>query len=249
MSKKLLTKESIWHKILMYGLEVIGLHYSSYRAYVVDNNDHGRMNRLKLRIPHLNDITDDDTWAWPKNVWGGADYGSQVLPQKGDLVWVEFENGNPDYPIWSHAGYAQNELPKEFKNNRCYGFKTPSGTLVMINDNKGEEEILVKHKSSSDWYKLIKDEFELESKIIKLGKKGEEAALMGDTTKDKLDKILSLLETNQDILANHIHPTPSGPSNKPVQSEQINQVKTGLNNIKKSLPDILSDKVRIDKKQ
>lgn len=246
--KKFGTRETIWHKILMYGLECIGLHYSSYRAFVIDNEDPGKMNRLKLRIPHLNDVVDDDTWAWPKNVWGGKDYGSQMLPQKGDMVWVEFENGDPDYPIWSHAGYAEEELPKEFINNRCYGFKTPSGSLILINDNKDKEEILVKHKSSLDWYKLTKDEFELESKLIKLGKDGQEPALMGNTTKDKLDKILQILIDNQDILSNHIHSTPSGPSTKPVQHVEILKVKTGLNDIKNTLPEILSEKVKLDKK-
>jgi len=247
MGKNINTRESIWWQIITYGLEFIGLHYSSYRGFVINNEDPGKMNRLQLRIPHLNELSDDDTWAWPKNVWGGKDYGVQMLPQKGDMVWVEFENGNPDYPIWSHAGYGEEELPTEFKTKNHYGFKTPNGNIILINDNKGEEEILVKHKSSLDWYKLIKDEFELESKLIKLGKNGEEQALMGNTTKDKLDAILEKLDNNQQILIQHTHTTPVGPSGPPIQASDLTQVKTDLQTIKGELPEILSNKVKIDK--
>ena len=40
MGRKIKTRESIWYNIINYGFEMIGRHYSSYRAFVV-NNEYG----------------------------------------------------------------------------------------------------------------------------------------------------------------------------------------------------------------
>ena len=247
MGRDIRTRESIWYNILMYGLEVIGRHYSSYRAFVIENDDPLKLNRLQLLIPHINEATHDTTWAFPKSAWGGKNYGSQLLPQKGDMVWVEFEYGDPDYPIWSHAAYAVDELPKEFESVNHYGFKTPQGTTIIINDNDDKEEILVKHASSTDWFKIIKDELELESKVIKLGMNGDEHAVLGDTLKGKLEEILDKLDSNQQALITHTHTTNVGPSGPPINASEFTSVKSGLKSIKSKLQEFLSKKVKIDK--
>lgn len=240
-------KHNIWDSLLQYGFEFIGLHYGSYRAFVVDNEDPDNMNRLQLRIPHLNELADDSTWAWPKGLHGANGNGMQVLPQRGDMVWVEFEYGNPDYPIWSFAGYGENEKPKEFKTVNHSGYKTKNGTIIIINDNKGEEEILVKLNSNTDYIKINKDILELESKLIKLGKEGEEQAVMGNTLNDKLDKILDEIDKLHTTLLNHTHTSNVGPTGTPINFAQIQATKQELINIKSSIPEILSNKVKIDK--
>ena len=244
MGRNIKTKESIWHNVIKYGFELLGRHYSSYRAFVVDNNDPLGMNRLKLLIPHLNESTPDDSWAFPKNVFGGKNYGTQLLPQKGDMVWVEFEYGDADYPIWSHAGYAENELPKEFETINHYGFKTPQGTLILINDNDGKEEVLVKHASNSDWFKINENEIETESKTIKLGKNGDEKGVLGDTLKKRLDEVTDKVNELITILATHTHAGPTGP---PIKAQQITTIKTNIQSIKDKYSEILSNKVKIDK--
>jgi hypothetical protein len=240
-------KNSPWFNILNYGLETIGIHYSSYRAFVHDNNDPENLGRLQLLVPHLNESSPDQTWAFPKNQWGGKDYGVQMLPQKGDMVFVEYEYGNPDYPVWSHAGYGENEKPAEFSSPYHYGFKTPNGTLIVIDDTDDAEEIMIKLVGGNDWIKITKDQLETESKLIKLGKNGDEPGVLGDTLKGKLDDILEKLDNTHQILISHTHPTNSGPSGPPVQAAQFSQVKTGLSEIKSSLTEILSKKVKIDK--
>lgn len=240
-------KENIWYNIMQYGLEFIGKHYSSYRAFVIENNDPLKLNRLQLLIPHINEFKPDGTWAFPKGTWGGKDYGTQMLPQKGDMVWVEFEYGNADYPIWSHASYGEEEIPEEFSTVNHYGFKTPLGSIVLINDNEGEEEILVKLNSNKDWIKWNTDILELESKLIKLGEKGEEQAVMGNTLKKKLEQILEEIDKLNELLINHNHTSSSGPTGTPINANFIEEVKEELLEIKGTLPEILSDKVKIDK--
>lgn len=244
MGRKIKTRESIWYNIINYGFEMIGRHYSSYRAFVVNNEDPLGMNRLQLLIPHLNESAPDDTWAFPKNVFGGKNYGTQLLPQKGDMVWVEFEYGDPDYPIWSHAGYGEEELPKEFQSVNHYGFKTPQGTLILINDNDDNEEVLIKHATTNEWLKIIKDEFELESKVIKLGKNGDEAGVLGDTLKGKLDDLTDKVNDLIQIMSSHTHAGPTGP---PIKATQILNIKTNITSIKDTYKEFLSKKIKIDK--
>lgn len=126
-------KEMFYH-----GLERFGRYYSNYRAFVMDNDDPDNMQRLKLKIPEVGGDSVYEYWAYPEGVFSGPGYGSQVLPQKGELVWVSFESGHPEVPIWKHGYPAKDDVPndKELQDKNCYWFKTPQGHLVKINDTK-----------------------------------------------------------------------------------------------------------------
>jgi len=39
--------------------------------------------------------------------------GLFFLPPKGANVWVEFEGGDPDYPIWSGCFWSDGEVPAQ----------------------------------------------------------------------------------------------------------------------------------------
>lgn len=238
-------KDTIWWKVIQYGLEYLGLHYGVYRAFVVENEDPEKLDRLQLRIPHLNAYSDDQTWAFPKGVWGGKNYGMNLLPLKGDMVFVEFMKGDPDYPIWSHAGYARDEKPAEFLNSN-YGFKTPRGTLILINDKKGEEEVYIKHKSNNEWTRIKAGEYEMEAALIKLGKDGDEQAVLGNTLKDKLNQLDSKLDDLLQALMNHTHTSNSGPTGVPINIIDFTQIKSEIAQLDMTLEDILSNKVKLD---
>lgn len=64
-----------------------------YRALVFDSQDPEKKQRLKVRIPEVNPGT--EVWAIPC-----VDAGSKVLPSVGATVWVMFEQGDPNYPVW-----------------------------------------------------------------------------------------------------------------------------------------------------
>jgi hypothetical protein len=121
-----------------HGLENTGLFYSTYRGVVADVDDPEHLQRLRLIIPQVSGNQSYDYWAFPKGVFYGECYGSQVLPQKGDMVWVEFEGGKPEIPIWSHGHPARKEMPDdpELKDPNCFWFYTPGGNKVKINDTK-----------------------------------------------------------------------------------------------------------------
>jgi len=78
------------------GIERTAL-YGKYRGVVVDNLDPQGQGRLKVRVPEL--FGDEaSAWALPC-VPCGAD--EIAVPEIGAGVWIEFESGDPDRPIWS----------------------------------------------------------------------------------------------------------------------------------------------------
>lgn len=100
--------------------KVEGRFYGKYRAQVVDNDDPEKRGRLKLSIPSVlgNDVVSG--WALPCAPYGGAaDQGFFFIPEIDSSVWVEFEAGLLDYPIWVGTFWAKpggnSEVPKPNK--------------------------------------------------------------------------------------------------------------------------------------
>jgi uncharacterized protein involved in type VI secretion and phage assembly len=85
--------------------------YGKYRGIVSDNQDPLMLGRVRARIP---DVTGDDEcgWATPCAPFGGSQTGFFAIPASGAGVWIEFEHGDPDYPIWSGCWWGtQADLP------------------------------------------------------------------------------------------------------------------------------------------
>jgi len=73
--------------------------YGKYRATVLDNEDPMVQGRLLLQVSDvLGDIP--ASWALPCLPAAGTQMGVFVLPAVGSMVWAEFEQGDPGYPIW-----------------------------------------------------------------------------------------------------------------------------------------------------
>jgi hypothetical protein len=142
----------IWSTIFDKGLESFGRFYSSYRGFVLSVDDKKNKNRILLSVPHVLGQNSKGVWAYPKNQLSTILDDdpetcsiTQFMPQVGDMVWVEFEAGDPRYAIWSHAYNLKNK-PKEFKDLKVFGMKTPAGHVVSIDDTQGI--ITVTHKET-----------------------------------------------------------------------------------------------------
>ena len=73
-----------------------------YRATVINNSDPKKIGRLQVMVPDVSNVA-LSSWAMPCVPLGGAQMGTYMIPTPGAGVWVEFEQGDPDYPIW--VGY------------------------------------------------------------------------------------------------------------------------------------------------
>jgi uncharacterized protein involved in type VI secretion and phage assembly len=73
-----------------------------YRATVLNNVDPETRGRLMLTIPDVLGLV-PSTWAEPCTPLAGPTgppMGVYMVPPIGAGVWVEFEQGDPNYPIW-----------------------------------------------------------------------------------------------------------------------------------------------------
>lgn len=74
-------------------------YFGKYRGTVVNNVDPMRMGRIMVQVPDVHGIV-PSTWAMPCVPASGIQNGMLWLPSIGAGVWVEFEQGDSDYPIW-----------------------------------------------------------------------------------------------------------------------------------------------------
>jgi uncharacterized protein involved in type VI secretion and phage assembly len=70
-----------------------------YRGIVASNIDPLGLGRLLVQVP---DVLADDPcfWAMPALPGASIQAGLFTLPPINAKVWVEFEQGNPDYAVW-----------------------------------------------------------------------------------------------------------------------------------------------------
>jgi Type VI secretion system/phage-baseplate injector OB domain len=75
-------------------------YYGKYRGVVVNNIDPMQLGRIMVSVPDVSGLV-PTTWAMPCAPITGKQMGVFIVPQVGSGVWVEFEQGDPDDPIWT----------------------------------------------------------------------------------------------------------------------------------------------------
>lgn len=86
-------------------------YYGKYRGTVLQNIDPMQMGRIQVIVPDVSAVL-PSSWAMPCVPIAGKQMGSYFVPQIGSGVWVEFEQGDPDYPIWTGCFWGSaSELP------------------------------------------------------------------------------------------------------------------------------------------
>lgn len=73
--------------------------YGKYRGTVVNNIDPMQLGRIMAIVPDVSGLP-PTSWAMPCMPITGKQSGVFVVPQVGSGVWIEFEQGDPDHPIW-----------------------------------------------------------------------------------------------------------------------------------------------------
>lgn len=79
--------------------------FGKYRGTVLQNIDPMQLGRIQVIVPDVSGLL-PTSWAMPCFPITGKQMGAYWVPQIGSGVWVEFEQGNPDYPIWVGGFYG-----------------------------------------------------------------------------------------------------------------------------------------------
>src|SRR5258707_2811513 len=85
------------------GNDVVGgprRYFGKYRGVVIENIDPLKIGRVMAQVPDvLGEIP--SSGCMPCVPAAGIQSGCFIVPPIGSQVWIEFEQGNPDYPIWT----------------------------------------------------------------------------------------------------------------------------------------------------
>lgn len=110
-------------------------YFGKYRGKVVKNKDPLFQGRLKVIVPSV--LEQNKVWAMPCVPYAGKNVGLFLIPPKEANVWIEFEGGNLDFPIWAGCFWGEGEIPIEPAIPTKKFLKTDS-ILLSLDDTEGE---------------------------------------------------------------------------------------------------------------
>lgn len=125
------------------GLESIGLYYSTYMGRIADIDDPNNANRIRVYCPKLFGETISSTWVNSMSQYSGTGFGEHKPPVLGQLVYIQCRNGNPRFPVYTYAGFTENQKPNIFREGRRFGFMTPKGQVGYFDDS--DNSILIRN--------------------------------------------------------------------------------------------------------
>lgn len=105
-------------------------YFGKYRGKVEKNVDPTLQGRIMVSVPA---VTGEGTlnWAMPSS----SSIGLLAIPPVGTNVWVEYEAGNPDRPIWSGCFWGLGDAPLPVAAaatpDKVVVLKTQSCTLTL----------------------------------------------------------------------------------------------------------------------
>ena len=148
-----------------------------YRARVENNIDPLGIGRIQIRVPLLHGLAGKNglssanlPWATMCSVSAGFNYGTYIVPEIGEYVFVLFEDGDPYKPVYIGSVFGtlstvnkeygsietggiwygrkgDNEVPKEAQRVSYPSvkmiYKSKNGTRIYLNDNPEDEFIRI----------------------------------------------------------------------------------------------------------
>jgi len=120
-------------------------YYGKYRGVVTDIQDPLFSGRVRARVPDV--LGDEESgWATACTPFAGKQTGFFALPTVGAGVWIEFEHGDPDYPIWSGCWWgAPSDVPPDtlVPPYQKVLFASAGGNTVILDDTPGIGGVII----------------------------------------------------------------------------------------------------------
>jgi len=131
--------------------------YGKYRGKIENNLDPMQQGRVQVSVPAV--LGDGRmSWAMPCAPYAGSQVGLFTVPPVGANVWVEFEQGDPDHPIWSGCFWGKGEVPASPAVAEMKVLKTDAVTIELSDvPGGGGVKIEVKPPAVATPLKLVMD--------------------------------------------------------------------------------------------
>lgn len=198
-------------------------YFGKYRGTVSDNNDATNRGRVKVRVPAV--LGELETWAMPCLPYAGDGAGVYVIPEPGAGVWVEFEAGDPSFPIWTGGYWADSELPKDNQNNAATPslriLRSESGLMVAMDDQNNK--ITISDENGDNFLSIESQQgniklkgntkIVIEAPAIELVENSTQPLVLGNELMSFLNQLVQSVTT-------HTHTHPMGPTGPPVVPPQ-----------------------------
>jgi len=105
-------------------------YFGKYRGKVENNIDPLQQGRVQVSCPAV--LGDGRfSWAMPCSPYAGDKVGLFTVPPVGANVWVEFEGGDPDYPIAAGYFWGTGEVPASPALPQIKMLKTESLSITI----------------------------------------------------------------------------------------------------------------------
>jgi len=115
-------------------------YYGKYRGIVTDVDDPDNRLRIRATVPAV--LGEHACgWAMPAAPFAGDGHGMVMLPRVGSGVWIEFEAGGLDHPIWSGAWWAAGERPDP-QGQGVRVIVSEQGHKLILDDDANEVKLI-----------------------------------------------------------------------------------------------------------
>jgi uncharacterized protein involved in type VI secretion and phage assembly len=183
--------------------------FGKYRGTVVDNADNTGRARLKVKVPAV--MGNAAIWALPCLPLAGPGMGAYLIPEEGAGVWVEFEAGDPSYPIWSGCYWGDGQTPTDNEGTdaspKLKVIRSKEGLMVTLND--GDQVVTVSDKDGKNVVTIevmagkitVKGATKaiVEAPLIELVENATHPVVFGDNLMTYLNSVVQTYQT-------HMHP-------------------------------------------
>lgn len=105
-------------------------YFGKFRGKVENNIDPEQRGRIQVSVPSVLGSSNLN-WALPCTPYAGDGVGFFAVPPVGANVWVEFEGGNLDHPIWVGGFWGLGEAPAQPAVAGVKMLKTDLATIAL----------------------------------------------------------------------------------------------------------------------
>lgn len=181
--------------------------HGKYRGIVVDNDDPLLLARIRAEVPGvLGDVSSG--WALPCLPYTGDGSGLHLVPPVGAGVWIEFEAGDPDFPIWTGGWWGSGQPPDEETGKPARAslkvLRSEQGMVVALDDD--DQTIAISDGTGRNLVELqvLEGQVRLqaagkvvvEAPLIELVEQGSHPVVFGDVLLQYLNQLVLMFNSH-----------------------------------------------------
>lgn len=190
--------------------KVNGSYYGKYRGVVSDIEDPQNIGRLRAKVPRLL-LNVPTQWAMPCSPYTGDGEGFFMMPQVGAGVWIEFEEGDLNRPIWCGGWWKDTKAPKNEDGSDSATtrkiIRSNTGLVLALDDDA--KKISISDDGASNFITIEVQEGKIKIQATtKVVVEAPQIELVENATHPLVfgDDLLTFLNQMINIYTTHTHP-------------------------------------------